>query len=194
VIKYFEMKRSLNFLFLFLLMMGNLAIGQSQRPGKHNHPSGKQSSISLGANLPLGNFSSTHISGIATNYSWSNHRFGRMDVKPVKPFGFTANTGVAYYFGKKEIVSSYQYKYPGYIFIHTYAGTIYNGWRKANISLTAGPALGIYNGNTQFHIGSILEGSYFINEKIAITPGIHFMKESGVDPLWSASLKATMAF
>lgn len=174
--------------------MGNPAIGHSQRSGKHNHPSGKQNSISLGANLPLGNFSSTHFSGIAINYSWSNHRFDVMDVKPVKPFGFTANTGLACYFGEKETVSSYQYKYPGYIFIHTYAGTIYNAWRNANISLTAGPALGIYNGNTQFNIGSILEGSYFIKEKIAITPGIIFMKESGANPLWSASLKATLAF
>ena len=180
---------------LFCCMtIAKYANGQSQRPVKHNHPSGKQHAVSVGTNSPLGNFSSTHLLGIATDYSWSNHRFGRMDVKPVKPFGFTANTGVAYYFGKKETVSSYQYKYPGYIFIHTYAGAIYNAWRKANISLTAGPALGIYNSNTQFNIGSILEGSYFIKEKIAITPGIIFMKESGANPLWAASLKATIAF
>jgi hypothetical protein len=176
------------------LMLTHNSFGQSHSPKKHNHPSGKQYAVSSGPNFPLGNFSSTHIIGIETNFSWSDHRFGRMDVKPVKPFGFTANTGVAYYFGKKEKVSGYPYDYPGYIFIHAYGGAIYNPWRKGNICLKAGPAIGIYNGHTQFNIGSILEGSYCFKVKIAITPGIIFMKESGADPLWTASLKATMAF
>jgi hypothetical protein len=78
--------------------------------------------------------------------------------------------------------------------MHAWAGAIYNPWKRGNIILTAGPALGIYNSNTQFNIGSCLEGSYYIKEKIAISPGIIMMKESGADPLWSASLKATMAF
>jgi hypothetical protein len=176
------------------LMITGTAIGQSERPKKHNHPSGKVNAVSLGAGLPLGNFSSTHMIGVATNYSWSDHRFGGMDVKPVKPFGFTANGGVAYYFGKKETVSGYTYDYHRYIFIHAYAGVIYNPWRNGNIMLTAGPALGIYNGHTQFNIGSCLEGSYYITDKIAITPGIIFMKEHRADPLWTTSLKATMAF
>jgi len=176
------------------MTIGKFAIGQSQRPKVHHHPSGKQHAVSIGANIPLGSFSSTHIIGIATNYSWTDHRFGPMDVKPVKPFGFIANAGIAYYFGKKETVSGNPYDYPGYIFIHILGGAVYNPWRKANISLMAGPALGIYNGHTQFNIGSVLEGSYFIKEKIAISPGIIMMKESGADPLWAASIKATMAF
>lgn len=185
-------------LFIFLLFgcmtIGKYAHGQTQRPKKHNHPSGKQHTVSMGANIPLGNFSSTNIIGIAANYSWSDHRFGGMDVKPVKPFGFTANAGLAYYFGKKETVSGYPYDYPGYIFVHIYGGVIYNPWRKANISLTAGPALGIYNGNTQFNMVVNLAGSYYFKEKIALSPGIIFMKESGAGPLWAVSLKATMAF
>ena len=185
-------------LFIFLLFgcmtIGKYANGQSQRPKKHNHPSGKQHTVSIGANIPLGNFSSTHIIGVAATYSWSDHRFGGMDVKPVKPFGFTANAGFAYYFGKKEKPSGYPYDYPGYIFVHAYAGAIYNPWRKANICLTAGPALGIYNGNTQFNMGVNLTGSYYLKEKIALSPGIIFMKESGADPLWAASIKATLVF
>jgi len=176
------------------MSFATISIGQSQRTEKHNHPSGKQQTVSLGADIPIGNFSFTHIIGVATNYSWCNHRFGRMDVKPVKPFGFTANAGVAYYFGKKEKVSGYPYDYPGHIFLHSFAGAIYNPWRKANISLTAGPALGIYNGNMQFNIGSRLEGSYYLSEKIAITPGIMMMKGSGADLLWTASLITTYAF
>jgi len=189
------MKTLLGFILLaFYIMIADTAIGQSQRPKKHNHPSGKQHSVSIGAVIPLGNFSSTHSIGVASNYSWSDHRFGGMDVKPVKPFGFTANSGVEYYFGKKETVSGYTYDYHRYIFLHAYAGAVYNPWRKANIILTAGPALGIYNGHKQFNIGSCLEGSYYIRAKIAVTPGIIFMKESDADALWAASLKATMTF
>jgi hypothetical protein len=188
------MKRSLFIMLLVCMIVADFAIGQSQRPQKHNHPSGKQHSACIGGNIPLVNFSSTHFLGVTANYLWSNHRFGRMDVKPVKSFGFTANTGVAYYFGKKETVSGYPYNYPRYIFFHAYAGAIYNPWRKGNISLTAGPAIGIYNGHTQFNIGSALEGSYFITEKITISPGIMLMKESGANPLWAVSLKAVIAF
>ena len=188
------MQRLFIFLHLiFCITIADLSMAQSQRPQKHNHPSGKQHAVSIGAAIPLGNFSSTHIIGAAINYSWSNHRFGGMDVKPVKPFGFTANSGAEYYFGKKETVSGYAYQYPKYIFIHTYAGIIYSPWRKSNISLTAGPAWSIYNGNTKFNIGSCLEASIFFRKKIAITSGIIFMKESGADPLWAASLKTTLA-
>ena len=171
-----------------------VAFGQSQRPIKHNHPSGKMNVVSIGANLPMGNFSSTHIVGIVSEYAWSNHRFGQMDVKPVKPFGFIANAGIAYYFGKKETVSGYSYDYPGYDFLYIHGGVIYNPWKKGNINLTAGPALGIYNGNTQFNISSKLEGSYYFREKIGISPAIIVMKEHHADALWAASLKATMAF
>ncbi len=189
------MKRLLSFILLTgCIVISTTAIGQSKRPKNHNHPSGKQHTVSIGANIPLGNFSSTHFLGIATNCSWSNHRFGGMDVKPVKPLSFTANAEAAWYFGKKETSSGYPYKYQKYIFFHAFAGAVYNPWKKGNISLTAGPALGIYNGNTQFNIGCCLEGSYYFNENIAISPGIIMMKESGADPLWSASLKATMAF
>ncbi|HEY6062603.1 MAG TPA: hypothetical protein VIV35_03280 [Chitinophagaceae bacterium] len=189
------MKKFLNFILLTgCIMISNMTIGQSGTPKKHNHPSGKMNAVSVGADLPLGNFSSTHSIGVGTCFSWSDHRFGGMDVKPVKSFGFTANAGVAYYFGEKETVSGYTYDYHRYIFIHAYAGAIYNPWRKGNIILTAGPASGGYNGYTRFNIGSCLEGSYYIKEKIAISPGIMMMKESGADPLWSASLKATITF
>lgn len=109
-----------------------------------------------------------------------------------KKAAFTYNGGVAYYFGKKETISGYPYKYSGYTFIHAFAGIIFIPVKKTRIALTAGPALGIYNGNSQFNIGSKLEVSYFINPKIAIGPGIAMMKEPGTNPLWSMSFKTIM--
>jgi hypothetical protein len=183
------------------MTIGKYANGQSQKPVKHNQPSGKQHAVSVGTNSPIGNFSTTHELRVASNYSWSNHRFGRMDVKPVKPFGFIANAGYAYYFGKSVTVSGNPYDYPGYHFLNIYGGVIYNPWRKANINLTIGPAMGIYNGNTRFNFGGELTGSYYFKKIItvspgiiAISPGIIFMKEPGAVPLWAKSLKVTMAF
>lgn len=178
----------------FLLLISISSFGQSQRPNKHNYPSGKMNAVSVGANLPLGSFSSTHVIGISAEYAWSDHRFGRMDVKPVRPFGFTANAGIAYYFGKKETVSGYPYDYPGYSFLHICGGVVYNPWKKGNINWTVGPALGIYNAHKQFNINSKLEGSYYFNERMGISPAIILTKEHGADALWIASLKATITF
>jgi hypothetical protein len=185
-------KASLFFVITSLFFSSGIA--QNDNGKKKLHPGGKGNEISVGANIPLGNFNNTHTVGIAVEYLLSNYRFGKMDIKPVKQFGFSANAGMAYYFGKKEIISGYPYDYPGYVFVHAYAGVIYNPWKKENINLTIGPALGIYHGSTKFNIGSKLEGSYYVSERIAITPGIIMMKESGADALWTASLKATLAF
>ena len=70
---------------------------------------------------------------------------------------------------------------------------LYNPVKNGSVTLTAGPALGIYNGNTRFNIGSKLEVSYHISKKIAIGPGIILMKESGADPLWAAAMKAILS-
>ena len=157
-------------------------------------PSGVNNAASLGPALPLGNFSETHFGGISMQYSRSNNRFGIMKKNPSKKIGFTCNAGIAYYFGKEETIVSTTYQYPAYTFLHLYGGAIYNVSKKANISLTAGPALGLYNGTKAFNIGANLDASYYINKRIAITPGILLMKESGADPLWAASLKATILF
>ena len=97
------MNRSIPFFcFIAFFLITNAVIGQPGISKRHNHPSGFMHTISAGVNLPLGNFSSTHVIGAIAEYTWSNHRFGQMDVKPVKPIGFVANAGIAYYFGKKE--------------------------------------------------------------------------------------------
>jgi len=105
---------------------------------------------------------------------------------------FTYNGGFAYYFGKNETVSNYRYKYPGYIFIHGFGGLLYYPFKKVGISLTAGPALGIYNGNLQFNVGSKLETGYNISTSIAIGPGILLMKEPGANALWSLAVRVVI--
>lgn len=148
-------------------------------------------SVSIGVNVPVGDFASTHIAGIAIDCSPARLSFG---MKRAKKFAFTYNGGVALYLGKKETVSNYPYAYPAYLFINAYGGVLYNPIKGGSITLTAGPAISIYNGNTQFNSGSKLEASYYISPTIAIGPGIMLMKPSEADPIWAASFKVTLNF
>lgn len=157
---------------------------QQKRSSKNNGVS-----VSLAVNLPVGDFSSTHFMGIGINFSPASHWFGLLKRRKI---AFTYTGGAAYYFGKKETVSSYPYQYPGYTFIHGFGGVLYNPFKNTTISLTTGPALGIYNGNIQFNIGSKLEGNYLINSKISIGPGVNLMKEPGANTLWSLFIKAAI--
>jgi len=88
----------------------------------------------------------------------------------------------------------YSYKYPGYSFLHSYAGIIYNPCKKINISLTSGPGLGLYDGNTQFNLGINLSGNYHLSDKFSISPVLIFMKETKSDPLWATGFRATIVF
>ena len=152
----------------------------------------KSQALSFGISVPVGDFAATHFGGLTVEYSWSKKPFGPIREIVTKQFGFIVTGGVTYYFGEKEKVSGYPYDYPGYIFIHAFGGVLYNPVKSGSVSLTAGPALGIYNGNTRFNFGSKLEASYYISKNIGIGPGIILMKEPGATSLWAASFKATL--
>ncbi len=173
-------------IFILLIVMVNICHGQTKETIKPA-PTEKKKSVSLGINIPVGNFSATHIAGFAAEYSPAQNWLGKLNAKKIV---FTYNGGIAYYFGKKEIVSNYPYKYPGYTFIHAFGGLLYNPFKKTGISLTAGPALGIYNGNLQFNMGTKLEASYNVSTSIAIGPGILLIKEPGANALWSLAIRA----
>jgi len=185
-IMMYRLKTSTFVLMLLLSLVSKQVMAQSAKPVKQSQNG--NTGLGLGINIPAGSFSSTHVAGISAEYAPVRHVLGLIKQKK---WAFTYNGGIAYYFGKKETVSGYRYKYPNYTFIHAFAGVLYQPCKKTALSLTAGPALGIYNGNTRFNTGSKLEATYFINPKLAIGPGLILMKESGADALWSAGLKTT---
>lgn len=174
----------------FIIVLGNFSVS-AQTNKEKKKTGGSDHIVSFGVNLPLADFSSTHSIGFGIGYSPGTHVFGLVKNKH---FAFTYNGGVAYYIGKKETVSSYPYKYPGYFFIHAFAGVLYNPASKIDFKLTAGPALGIYNGNSKFNIGAALEGAYYLNNQFIVAPGFFLMKENKSDPLWAGSLKLGYLF
>ncbi len=143
-----------------------------------------KSSISLQFPYALGKFSDTHIAGAGADYSLEFNKENDF-------FHIAFNTGITYYLGKKETISGYKYKYPGFTFLHLMGGV--HCWiNEINVRLLAGPALGIYNGQTRFNISSRLEGNYFINTTFMIGPTLNIMLEPGTSSLWSVGIRGTI--
>jgi hypothetical protein len=150
--------------------------------------------IVAGIHVPFGEFSETHIAGISLSYAWSNNRFGKLKALPKKLIGFTADAGIDFYLGKKEKVAGYDFKNGSYISLAILGGAIYSPCKRGNIRLTAGPALGIYKGNADLGFGVNLDGSYYLNTRIAITPGLIYLKHKEANALWAASVRASYNF
>lgn len=189
-----EKKRYPVFTIVFVLL-AQCGITQEKSAKSKAPPTGYSKSVSAGISISMGEFAETHPIGVGASFTWSKNRLGLMEKKPSKAFGFIADGGVDYYFGNKETVSSYPYKYNSFTYIHTYGGIIYNLCKRGNINLIAGPALGLEGGFTTFFWGANLGGSYYFKGKIAITPAIQFMKDpDSFDPLLSLSIKGSWIF
>ena len=169
-------------------------LGQDGKPVSSNYANGKNNAAMFGINIPVGEFSKTHFAGISLEYSWSDHRFGSLMVLPKKLMGFTANGGLAYYFGKKETVAGYDYHYRGYLYLHVFGGAIYNPCKKGNITLITGPTMGIYKGSADVGFGINLAGSYSFTDKISLRPGIIFLKHHEAAALWAIAIGAVYSF
>ena len=184
------MKR-ISFIILACLFTPNMILAQADTSVTPNYTKGKNNAASLGVNIPVGEFSETHIGGISASYSWSHRRFGKLNKLPKKLIGFIANAGIDYYFGKKETVSGYDFKYGSSVYLHVFGGAIYNPCKDGNITLTTGPTLSLYKSNADLGFGVNLNGSYYFNDRIAITPGVIYMKHNKTNALWAVLMKAT---
>jgi hypothetical protein len=177
------MRRLLFISSLFILFPGNI-IAQKN----HSGPEGKSHLASLDIHLPVGVFARSHVAGAGLNYSWSNHRFG-MDATQKGAPGLVFNAGADYYFGKKIKPAGYSFHYRDYLYLHAMAGILFNTFSSGNISFTTGPALGIYNGNSELGFSVALTGNLFLTENIAVGPGIVYRKQARTEALWSGVIR-----
>lgn len=148
-------------------------------------------SISAGLNIPVGDFSSTHWAGIGLTVAPAIFKYSLNDDHTI---AFIYQGGAAYYLGKKETISGHSYTYPGYTFIHAFAGVSLLLKKNAEVLVALGPALGLYNGNIHFDAGASLTANYYFSDNVILGPSITMMKEFGANALWAASLKATFYF
>ena len=158
---------------------------------------GRSTELSLNINFPVSGYlkNISNIS-IGAEYSWSKERFGNMTIKPANLIGFTFNAGVDYFFGEKEELGTYSYKYDGTTYLHAYGGAIYNPCNRGNIRLTAGPSLELYSGESEFGFGVNLSGSYYLCRcgNFGITPNFTLMKQGSSEAVTVAGVKFNYVF
>jgi hypothetical protein len=148
--------------------------------------------LSLDLQVPVGVFATSHFAGAGLNYSWSQHRFGNNVLK--KTPGFMLNGGADYYFAKKISTAGYPFTYGGYLYLHVMPGLIVNPWQNGNISLNAGPSIGLYKGNADWGLNTTIIGNYFLSDKISIGPGISYKKHAQNYALWSGIVRVSFVF
>jgi hypothetical protein len=184
---------------LLFAITANLFVNttMSQPKNEEKGQQGQSNEVSLNFDLPVSGYLKDISSfGIGAQYAWSNHHFGKMSSIPESPFGFTFNAGTDYYFGKKQSSGIYSIKYDGTTYLHAYGGGIFNPCDRGNISLTAGPSLELYNGDSQFGFGVNLSGSLYFNKcgRFALSPDFTFMKQGSSDPIYVAGLRCDLSF
>jgi hypothetical protein len=155
---------------------------------KPAHSGGQDHLASLDLHIPLGVFARSQFAGAGLSYSWSHHRFGA-NISSSKLIGFTFNAGGDYYFGRSIKTAGSPFQYGGYIYTYLLAGIISNPRPKLNLSLTAGPTLGIYKGNTDMGAGVNLFGNYSIEKNLSIGPGVTYKKHPDADALWTGTIR-----
>ena len=165
------------------------AKAQSVNPSGHRSK-GKDQLVSFTASVPVGVYAESHIAGAGLAYAWSRHRFGD-SVHAKKIIGFTAQAGLDYYFGKKVTTAGYSFRYGNHLYAHVMPGIIYNPSSRTNLSLLAGPVLGIYKESSSLALGVSLTGAYYFNSRISLGPVVFYRKHAEVDALWTAGLRVS---
>jgi hypothetical protein len=173
-----------------LLITLNIA---AQDGKKLAHSGGQNHLASLDLHLPLGVFARSQFAGAGLSYSWSHHRFGD-NISASKLVGFTLNAGGDYYFGRRVKTAWYPFKYGGYFNTYLLAGIISNPKPYLNLSVTAGPTLGIYKGNTDVGAGVNLFGNFYFKKNLSIGPGITYKKHPDADGLWTGNVRLSYVF
>jgi hypothetical protein len=172
----------ISYLVLLIAFSSELFAQQSEKKAaaknNKNTPWIKQY-IGVNASFPFGEFSATHFSGMGASYTITLNR--ENDI-----LNWAFDAGVTYYFGKKETISRYNYKYPGLAIIHVMGGVHF--WALNNTRLLAGPALMLYNGNSKLVICSRLETN-FEKGRFFLGPVLQMNIEPGTRSLWSAGMK-----
>lgn len=158
-----------------------------------NSPKAMSNAVALGLSFPIGVLNRTHTAGITLDYFRSTRRYAN-DAMADKPINFAMNGGVSYHVGKSTTTSGYKFRYGGYFNLYAMAGIDYKPAMPVNFSLTAGPVMSIYQGNTEIGAGVNLSWSYFLSKNIAIGPGISYQKQSKANALWLGTIRASYAF
>lgn len=183
-----------NVFFLIFLLISNTKLWSQETDLFICYPvAGKTNTSAFGLSFPLGTFNRTHNMGLFIDYSRSTKRYGKHYTLP-DLFHFAINGGLNFNPGKTITTAGYESKYGSYLNIYAFLGIDFKLATPVNASLTTGPLLSIYMGNTDIGVGVNLFSYYYISKRLAVGPGLFFRKFGKTDALWSGTIRASYAF
>lgn len=147
---------------------------------------GSRQELSAGLQLPVSNFSETHLVAAGVQYTITNHRLGITQPKSI--IGWIGSIGVDYYLGRKDKEAGHSFKNGNYLHSRLLGGIIANPSAQTQVSLQAGPGWGIYQGTHAINVCSALNGTYYINEQWGIAARLMMIKEKGAQILWTPGI------
>jgi hypothetical protein len=143
--------------------------------------------VALDLQLPLGDFSSTHLFGAGASFQ-SQPEWKRK-------LSFRMLGGFECYFGNKERVSSYyNFKNGSYFVLFVLPAGQLRLSKKVYVAIHAGPALGIHLNNLHLNMMSSVRLFYRVSNKLLVGPVVYYLKEGGAEALWSAGIRTGFLF
>jgi hypothetical protein len=176
------------------LLLYQLSV-QAQSADTTGHASKRTETIYLAAAGPLlavGSFSNTHLPGFTMEGGGLTLFRKRTSSPRTHPLLLNWSIAGDYFIGKKETVAGYSYTYPAYWLVHAYIGGAISIRNNIMISLSAGPGIGHYNGNTVYNTGVHAAVYYSFSKRFMLSPSFKLMQEPGTDWLGAVGLKVVM--
>jgi hypothetical protein len=166
-------------LLLLIVFQYPLVYGQSKHVRTHE--------TALDLQLPLGDFTSTHLFGAGLSYQsqpdWT------------RKLSFRMLEGFECYFGKQETVSTYyDFKNGSYLVFFVLPAAQLRLSKKVYLAIHAGPALGLHLNNLHLNMMSSVRLFYRVSNKLLVGPVVYYLKEGGAEALWSAGIRTGFLF
>ena len=147
----------------------------------------KDNALTLGAHLPIGEFSRSHIVGISVEY-WRAPVINRHDSSGFKRIMFFVAGGGHYFLGKDISVASYDFKFSNFLTLHLLPGLKYVPVKKLDTQIAAGPIAALYKKNIRGGLVANLSVAGHFTKQIAMGPSVYVRKFSDSKALWSIGI------
>ncbi len=157
----------------------------------HFHTAYNQA-VSLTLQSPVAIFQRSHRAGAGLEYAWSRKHFGIAQSR--RNLGLLLKGGGDYFLGKQVTTAGYHFRYDDYLYFHALAGLIYNPLANMGVSITAGPSLGVYAGNSSVGIMGDASIMFFTKQRFALGSVLEYRKHHQANALWSLGIRGSYAF
>lgn len=148
----------------------------------------------VSARVPLGDFASTHITGLGLGWQWYSR--GVPDGRKIKLWrpNWLAGADISGYAGKKVTTAGYSFTNRPYLVLRAEGGAGFAVTRRAWVFAAVGPAIGLYRGDPGFLLTTQAGGFYSFEKKWSVGPYFQWMREPQTRSLFHTGIKIGRTF